>query len=164
MTSEHEARIIAQLGDIQAWCKAQGDYAKSGHHASFFLEAGQLMPAARLLFDQGYFLESIAGVDVTEGIMLVYHLNRYDRSERVALRLLVPQEDKKAPSIVSVYSGANWHERECYDFFGVVFEGHPELKHPLLPDDLGVNPLVKEQGRKSLHSMLPLGQLVDSKP
>lgn len=163
MTSEHEARIIAQLGDIEAWCKARGDYARSGQHASFFLEAKELLPAARLLLDQGYFLESIAGVDVTEGIMLVYHLNRYDRSERVVLRLLVPQDDKKAPSIVSVYSGANWHERECYDFFGVVFEGHPELKPLLLPDDLGVNPLVKEQGRKSLHSMLPLDQLVDSK-
>lgn len=164
MTSEHEARVIAQLGGIEAWCKAQGDYAKSGHYASFFLEAKDLLPAARLLLDQGYFLESIAGVDASEGVMLVYHLDRYDRSERVVLRLLVPQEDKKAPSIVSVYSGANWHERECYDFFGVVFDGHPELKPLLLPDDLGVNPLVKEQGRKSLHSLLPLGQLVDSKP
>lgn len=164
MSPENEARLIAQLGDIQAWCKAQGDYAKSGHHASFFLEAKELLPAAKLLFDQGYFLEAIVGVDVSEGIMLIYHLDRYDRSERVVLRLLVPQEDKKAPSIVSVYSGANWHERECYDFFGVAFEGHPELKPLLLPDDLGVNPLVKEQGRKSLHSMLPLGKLVDSKP
>ena len=164
MSAENEARLIAQLGDIQAWCKAQGDYPKSGHHVSFFLEAGQVLPAASYLFEQGYFLESIAGVDANEGVMLVYHLDRYDRSERVVLRLLVPQEDKKAPSIVSVYSGASWHERECYDFFGVIFEGHPELKPLLLPDDLGVHPLMKEQGRKSLHSMLPLGQLVDSKP
>lgn len=164
MSSEQETRLIAQLDQIQSWCKAQGDYAKSGHYASFFVETGNLLPAVRLLFDQGYFLESLAGVDVEEGIMLVYHFDRYDRSERVVLRLVAPHGDKKAPSIVPVYSGANWHERECFDFFGVVFEGHPELKPLLLPDDLGVNPLLKQQGRKSLHSLLPLGQLVDSKP
>jgi NADH-quinone oxidoreductase subunit C len=163
MTSEKETRLLAQLNDIQAWCKAPGDYAKSGHHVSFFLEAEHLLPAAKLLLDKEYFLESIAGVDMEEGVMLAYHFDRYDRSERVLLRLLVPQDDKKAPSIVSVYSGANWHERECFDFFGVVFENHPELKPLLLPDDLGINPLVKEKGRKSMYSLLPLGQLTSNK-
>lgn len=164
MSQEREARLIAQLDQIQSWCKAHGDYAKSGHHASFFIEADGLLPAACLLLDQGYFLESIAGVDVEEGIMLVYHFDRFDCSERLVLRLLAPHADKKVPSISGVYSGASWHERECFDFFGVVFEGHAELKPLLLPDDLGVNPLLKQQGRRSMHSLLPLGQLVDSKP
>jgi NADH-quinone oxidoreductase subunit C len=164
MSSEQETRLIAQLSQIQSWCKARGDYAQSGHHASFFVTAPHLLPAVRLLMDQGYFLESIAGVDVEEGIMLVYHFDRYDRSERVVLRLIAPHADKAAPSIASVFSGADWHERECFDFFGVVFTDHPGLKPLLLPDDLGVNPLLKLQGRKSLHSLLPLGQLVDSKP
>lgn len=164
MTSDKETQIIAQLSQIDSYCRAQGDYPKSGHHASFFVTAQHLLPAVRVLFDQGYFLESIAGVDVEEGIMVVYHFDRFDRSERVVLRLVVPHQDKKAPSIVSVFTGANWHERECFDFFGVTFENHPDLKPLLLPDDLGINPLLKEQGRKSLHSLLPLGQLVDSKP
>ncbi|CAO0821571.1 NADH-quinone oxidoreductase [Desulfarculales bacterium] len=164
MSFEQKTRLIEQLDQIQSWCKAPGDYAKSGYHASFFVETGDLLPAVRLLFGQGYFLESIAGVDVAEGIMLIYSYDRYDCSERVALRLLMPHANKKAPSITSVFTGANWHERECFDFFGVIFEDHPELKPLLLPDDLGVNPLLKVEGRKSLHSLLPFGQLVDSKP
>jgi NADH-quinone oxidoreductase subunit C len=95
--------------------------------------------------------------------MLAYHFERFDRSERLVLRILVPHEDKRAPSLASVYTGADWHERECFDFFGVVFDGHPNLKPLLLPDDLGVNPLVKEQGRKSLRAILPMELLVDAK-
>ena len=65
------------------------------------------------------------------------------------------------PSIVSVFSGADWHERECFDFFGVVFENHPNLKPLLLPDDLGFHPLLKEKNRQSLYAVLPFDQLVD---
>jgi len=117
----------------------------------------------RLLFEQGYFLEDIAGVDVAEGILIVYHFDRYDASGRVALRLTVPHAAKKAPSIAAIFSGADWHERECYDFFGVEFENHPDLKPLLLPDDLGIHPLLKDKDRKSLFSLLPLRQMVDGK-
>jgi NADH-quinone oxidoreductase subunit C len=163
MNSQRQTHLAGQMDHIESWCKARGDYARSGLHASYFVTAEHLLPAVTLLWGQGYFLESITGVDVEEGIMLVYHFDCQDRSERVALRLLAPHEAKEAPSIASVFSGANWHERECFDFFGVTFQGHPDLKPLLLPEDLGVHPLLKEQGRKSLHSLLPLGQLVDSK-
>lgn len=160
--SQPEHSLTEDLARIEAWARAECDYAKTGVHYSLFLDPPNLLPAVRLLLERGAFLEAISGVDVEEGVMLVYHFDRYDKSERLVLRVLVPQADKRAPSISSVFSGADWHERECFDFFGVVFEDHPNLKPLLLPEDLGINPLVKEQGRKSLRGLLPLEILVDS--
>lgn len=161
MSSPSQSGLESDLSGIQAWRKTAGDYETTGYSAAFFLDAEHLRPAVKLLFDKGYFLEDIAGVDVEEGIMLVYHFDRYDAARRVALRLIVPHGLKRAPSISAIFTGAEWHERECFDFFGVEFEGHPALKPLLLPDDMEIHPLVKEKGRKSLHGLLPLSQMVD---
>ena len=76
MSSTAETRLLADLAPIQALRKSSGDYSESGCHASFFLQAEQLVPAVSLLFERGYFLEDIAGVDVAEGILIVYHFDR----------------------------------------------------------------------------------------
>ena len=164
MSQDKEMSILAALKDLGAWCKSPGDYERSGCHASFFIDAGALKDAAVKLLERGWFLEDISGVDVEEGVMLAYHFDRYDRAERVVLRLVAARPGLSAPSIAGVYQGADWHERECFDFFGVIFQGHPGLKPLLLPDDLGMHPLVKQQGRKSLHGLLPQDQLVDVEP
>jgi NADH-quinone oxidoreductase subunit C len=156
-----ENRLPAELETLPAWRKAPADYPQTGCRADLSVEADQLLPAVRLLFDRGYFLEDIAGVDVEEGIMLVYHFDRYDASRRVALRLMVPHAVKNAPSIAAIFSGADWHERECFDFFGVAFENHPGLKPLLLPDDLGQHPLIKDKDRRSIYALLPLAQVVE---
>jgi NADH-quinone oxidoreductase subunit C len=54
---------------------------------------------------------------------------------RVRLETAVPAEDPRVPSVTSVYPTADWQERETYDFFGVIFEGHPNLTRILMPDD-----------------------------
>lgn len=149
------------LSGIQARGKAVSDYGKTGFHAGLFIEKSDLLNAVSLLFENGYFLEDISGLDVQEGILLIYHFDRFDRSERLTLRVLAPSDAPKVPSIVSVFSGADWHERECFDFFGVVFENHPNLKPLLLTDDLGFHPLLKEKNRQSLYAVLPFDQLVD---
>lgn len=156
------SNLPADLAGLAALAKTDADYGRSGCHYAFFIEPGQLTAAAQLVFDKGYFLEDIAGVDTAEGIMIVYHFDRWQTCSRVVLRVIVPHGAKQVPSIASLFSGADWHERECHDFFGVHFEGHPNLKPLLLPDDLGLCPLVKEQEqRRSIHSLLPLDQLVD---
>lgn len=162
MSPAPENRLPAELEPIRAWRKTAGDYPRSGCHFDLYLDAEHLLPAVRLLFDRGYFLEDLAGVDVEEGIMLVYHFDRYDTARRVALRVTVPHTAKKAPSIAAIFSGADWHERECFDFFGVVFENHPGLKPLLLPDDSDLHPLIKEKDRRSIYSLLPLTQVVDT--
>jgi NADH-quinone oxidoreductase subunit C len=162
MSQAPENRLPVELESLPAWRKITGDYRHSGCHADLSVEPAHLLAAVRLLFDGGYFLEDIAGVDVEEGIMLVYHFDRYDASQRAALRLMLPHAAKHAPSIAAIFSGADWHERECFDFFGVTFDNHPGLKPLLLPDDLGQHPLLKEKDRRSIYGLLPLAQAVDS--
>jgi NADH-quinone oxidoreductase subunit C len=157
-----EDRLPSELETIPAWRRVPGDYARSGCRADLSLDAENLPTAVQVLFDGGYFLEDIAGVDVDEGIMLAYHFDRYDASQRVVLRLTVPHQTKKAPSIAAIFSGADWHERECFDFFGVEFENHPGLKPLLLPDDMKLHPLLKEKDRRSVYALLPLKQIVDT--
>jgi NADH-quinone oxidoreductase subunit C len=147
---------------IPALRRSAPDPASTGCHADLTLAAGDLPAAVRQLSDAGYFLEDIAGVDVTEGIMLVYHFDRFEAAARVALRLIVPHDAPQAPSIATVYRGADWHERECFDFFGVRFIGHPDLKPLLLPEDLGVHPLLKGRDRRSIYGLLPLSRMVDA--
>ncbi len=154
--------LARELEPIRAWRRQFGGYEQSGCQADLSLESQDLLPAVQLLFERGFFLEDITGVDVKEGILLVYHFDRYEPAGRVALRLTVPHEAKKAPSITAIYSGAEWHERESYDFFGVEFEGHPDLKPLLLPDDLKLRPLLKEKGRQSIYGLLPLTRMVRS--
>jgi NADH-quinone oxidoreductase subunit C len=157
-------RQLADLAALPAKSRTLQDYLRTGCRAVLAVDAEALRPAVQALFAGGYFLEDITGVDVAEGILLLYHFDHYSSAQRLALRLIVPRTVNAAPSIASIFSGADWHERECFDFFGVQFEGHPGLKPLLLPEDLNVHPLLKEKGRKSLFGLLPLGQLVAQEP
>jgi NADH-quinone oxidoreductase subunit C len=69
---------------------------------------------------------------------------------------LTSHERPEVPSISSIFSGAAWHERECFDFHGIIFINHPDLKPLLLPDDADFHPLRKEaEGRRSLSKIFP---------
>ncbi len=64
-----------------------------------------------------------------------YHLFSTRNYRRLRLKVLLNEDDVRVPSVTGVWRTANWHERETYDLFGVVFEGHPDLRRILLPDD-----------------------------
>lgn len=64
-----------------------------------------------------------------------YHLFSTKRFHRLRLKVLLNEEDTRVQSVTGVWRTANWHERETFDLFGVVFEGHPDLRRILLPDD-----------------------------
>ncbi len=129
-------------------CDATTSYEETGLKRSVFLKPGEIRKAATRLAEEGFFLEDLSVVDVAEGFLVVYHFDHFDRPGRVALRVLVPHEEPEVPSISTIFSGADWHERECHDFFGVVFTDHPNLIPLLLPDDVTEPPLVKGEGRR----------------
>lgn len=81
------------------------------------------------------FLTDLSGVDYLEYMEAVYHLYSYDKQHKLCLKVRVTREDPKIPSVVSLWSTADWHEREAYDLFGIIFEGHPNLKRILCADD-----------------------------
>ena len=64
-----------------------------------------------------------------------YHLFSTTRYHRLRLKVLLNEEDTRVPTVTGVWRTANWHERETYDLFGVIFDGHPDLRRILLPDD-----------------------------
>ena len=74
---------------------------------------------------------------------IVYHLYSFERNNRLRLRVQVGAEEK-VPSVTGVWPTANWLEREIYDMFGVVYEGHPDLKRILMPDEWVGHPLRKD--------------------
>jgi len=64
-----------------------------------------------------------------------YHLFSTTKHHRVRLKVVLSEDDPHVPSVTGVWRTANWHERETYDLFGVVFDNHPDLRRILLPDD-----------------------------
>ena len=74
---------------------------------------------------------------------VVYHLYSIPRNHRLRLKVHVG-EGEAVPSATAVYNAADWHEREIFDLFGVTFEGHPDLRRILLPDEWQGHPLRKE--------------------
>jgi len=64
-----------------------------------------------------------------------YHLFSTTKFHRLRLKVLLNDEDTHVPTVTGVWRTANWHERETFDMFGVIFDGHPDLRRILLPDD-----------------------------
>ncbi len=82
--------------------------------------------------------------DLDAGFAVVLHVWSVRHRHRLLLRTRVPREQPVLPTLVPVYAGAEWHERETFEMFGVVFEGHPNLVPLLLPDGFEGHPLRKE--------------------
>jgi NADH-quinone oxidoreductase subunit C len=74
---------------------------------------------------------------------VIYHLYSIDKNHRVRLKVRAG-ENGSVPSVTSVWSNANWFEREVFDLFGIEFEGHPDLRRILMPDDWVGHPLRKD--------------------
>jgi NADH-quinone oxidoreductase subunit C len=84
-------------------------------------------------------------MDYTGGKLgVVYHLHSMKWNHKIVIKVEVPAENPHVPSVESVWKTANWHEREAYDMIGVIFNGHPDLRRMLLPEDWVGHPLRKD--------------------
>ena len=94
------------------------------------------------------FLTDITGINYPENkgkeIGAIYHLQNMMTNFRIRLKAFMPEEQPEIDSLVELYAGANWMEREAYDFFGIKFKGHPDLRPILNMDDLGYHPMLKK--------------------
>jgi NADH-quinone oxidoreductase subunit C len=79
-----------------------------------------------------------------EGLEVVCRLENLDAGLAVTLRTRLGDGSTHCPTLTGLFPGADWMERECYDMFGVVFDGHPDLRRILLPDDWAGHPLRKD--------------------
>lgn len=104
--------------------------------------ARHLKECGKCRFDLFTFL---CGVDQEDsGIEVVAHVYSVRRQHHINMKILVPRDAGSVPTLSEIWRGANWHERETWELFGVDFEGHPHLVTLLLPDGFEGHPLRKE--------------------
>jgi len=93
------------------------------------------------------YLTDITGIHYPEKelpIGVIYHLHSLVNNVRVRIKVFLSSENPAVPSAYPLWKGADWMERETYDFFGIVFEGHPDLRRILNVDDMEVFPMRRE--------------------
>lgn len=89
-------------------------------------------------------LRFVCGVDQMDaGVEIVYSLWSYSKRHALFIKTLLPLLDPHVASVTGLWAAADWHERETAEMFGVFFDGHPELKHLLLDEDMEIHPLLK---------------------
>ncbi len=96
---------------------------------------------------QFIYLTDITAIHYPESdkqIGVIYHIHSLVNNVRVRIKVFLADGDVHLPTATGLWNGANWMERETYDFFGVVFDGHPDLRRILNVDDLTVFPMRKE--------------------
>lgn len=107
--------------------------------------AQQLRDAPELRFE---LLSSVSGVhypsEVGRELHAVYQLTSMTHRRWIRLEVSSPEADRHIPSVVAVWPAADWHERETWDMFGIVFDGHPALTRILMPDDWPGHPQRKD--------------------
>ena len=119
---------------------------------TFFVRRHALLDVCRRLRDEAdlrfEFCTGVSGVhypeDTGRELHAVYHLLSITHNRRIRLVATCPDADPHVPSVVSVYPTNDWHERETYDFFGIIFDGHPALTRIQMPDDWPGHPQRKD--------------------
>ncbi|MCX6144359.1 MAG: NADH-quinone oxidoreductase subunit C [Ignavibacteriales bacterium] len=92
-------------------------------------------------------LADVCGIDMytpTKRFGVIYNLYSLKNKNRIRLKVFTEEEDPKVPTMTGVYGTANWHERETFDMFGIIFEGHPDLRRVYMPEDFEHYPLRKD--------------------
>ncbi|MBR8836768.1 MAG: NAD(P)H-quinone oxidoreductase subunit J [Stigonema ocellatum SAG 48.90 = DSM 106950] len=147
---------LVKAGTVSQWL-TENDFAHESlepdHNGVEILkvEPDFLLPIATALYAYGFnYLQCQCGIDLGPGQQLVsmYHLIKVSDNvvspEEVRLKVFLPRENPRVPSVYWIWKTADWQERESYDMLGIVYEGHPNLKRLLMPEDWIGWPLRKD--------------------
>ncbi|MGA9116149.1 MAG: NADH-quinone oxidoreductase subunit C [Bacteroidota bacterium] len=125
--------------------------------------AADILPVCRFLKSEpGYeftMVVDLCGVDTgrVEGrFEVVYNLYSLSGSRYLRLKTRVEQQDPALDSVTPVWSGANWHERETFDMYGIRFRGHPDLRRLYMPEEFAYHPLRKDFPLLGVPDSIPL--------
>lgn len=138
--------IVAQYGE------SVFEFEEPKQLLTFAAKADKIVELIQFLRDSDrlrfIFLTDITAVhfpDVKDReLCVVYHLHSFENGVRLRIKVYLPLNAPKIPTMTGLFAGANWMERETYDFYGINFEGHPNLKRILNIDEMDYFPMRKE--------------------
>ena len=151
-----EETQIVQAGKVSAWLTENGfehEALPADKEGVEIIKVAPdfLLPLCTALYAYGFnYLQCQGGYDVGPGEDLVsfYHLikvsDNADRPEEVRVKVFLPRDNPTVPSVYWIWKTADWQERESYDMYGIIYEGHPNLKRILMPEDWVGWPLRKD--------------------
>jgi NADH-quinone oxidoreductase subunit C len=152
MPTAGQKKLLVELKNNLAQAVPEGqvsesDYTKTGYHLEVRLDQAGMRRVARAMLDKRFYLETVTAVDFIDHFELVYLYSTYYQDIcRVMARIQISKEASPF-SISAVYPEAIWLEREVYDFFGIRFQDHPDLKRIINPDEVEYFPLLKNFGK-----------------
>ncbi len=155
MNAQEIAALLTEtFGDRILESKLDGPCPWSAIQPAAILEIGEFLRwDSRLRFDH---LELLGGVDYKDRMEVVYVLYSMKHHHRYTLKCRLPRENPVVHTVESLWGVANWHEREAYDMFGIVFEGHSDLRRILCPEDWEGYPLRKDYVYPKTYQGMPV--------
>ncbi|RIV22312.1 NADH-quinone oxidoreductase subunit C [Fibrisoma montanum] len=147
LTNEEVAQtIIQQFGD------AVSDFDDPFDLLTFSVTREQIIPLIQYLKEhptyQIAFLTDITAVHYPDSpgreLCVVYHMHSFVNNYRVRVKVYLPAEDPHIPTATKQHLSANWMERETFDLFGVIFDGHPDLRRILNMEEMDYHPMLKQ--------------------
>ncbi len=152
MSTPGQKNLLEELKNSLAQAVPEGkieetDYARTGYQLEVCLDQAGMRPVAQTMKDRRFFLETITALDYLDYFELAYLYSTYNQEFcRVKVRIRISREATPL-SIAAIYPAAIWLEREVYDFFGIRFQEHPDLKRIINPDWVDYHPLLKTFGK-----------------
>lgn len=122
------------------------NFAEKGFHFEATVPADKVVEAAQILDRHGFAIDAVTGMDwLDQGLMeVVYDFLHFPTGLRAVVKARIPRAKPEIATISGVFPGANWHERETHDMYGIEFIGHPDMTPFLMPEDSTDHPLRKD--------------------
>lgn len=144
-------QILAQLAEKMPGAVLSSDIARDGI-LNIHTKREQIVEMLHLLRDDAQlgfnFLTTLCAIhypeQVGQELGVIYHLHNWQQNVRIRVKIFFPKDDAHVHTVTGLWPTANWMERQEYDFFGVIFTGHPDLRRILNVEDMEVFPLRKE--------------------
>jgi NADH-quinone oxidoreductase subunit C len=141
-----EAKLKGEFGDALLSAEMMRDF------PVFTVKKDKIVDIIKYLYDEPEmefrFLTDLCGIHFPDNkgqeLGVIYHLHNMPKNWRIRLRIFFDLNDAVVPTLTTVFSAANWQERETYDFYGIVFKGHPNMIRIMNVDDMIGFPLRKE--------------------
>lgn len=148
MEAADQEKILSVINE-----QFDGEIIESGMVRDFFtivLKKEKIVEIIRHLYHHAetefQFLTTLCGIHLPDQnqMAVMYQLHNLKTNKRVRLKIFMPDDKPEVNTLTTVFPAANWMERETFDFFGIIFSGHPNLKRILNVEEMTIHPLRKE--------------------